>query len=380
MRADHHAAPSRPPARAAAPTRARPFTPPVSSATGTGRQPRQRAVVLLGQHLGRRHQRRLRAGLHRAQHGQQRHQRLARADIALQQPQHRGGATPGRRRSRPAPAPASAVSVWPKRASALARRLPSPASGAARPGAHPAAHQRQRHLVGQQLVIGEPRRGAVAPGSSPGACTARSASAKARPASPAAAARRSCHSGSVGQRAPAPGPWRCATWRGHSPAVSGQTGSIAGSRSGLVGRHDVVGMRHGQPAAEQLQLAGDQQLRARPASGRSRLNLKNTSSAKPVPSVTTTRQGWRGLAGGSWRTTSTARVAIWPGLRVRDGRAVRGGPGTIRAGGTAGRSPARRRAALGDQRADRRADAAAAWSAARKAARADRGSRADMEW
>ena len=52
------------------------------------RQARQRAVVLLRQHLGRRHQRGLLPGLDRAQHRQQRHQRLAGADVALQQPQH----------------------------------------------------------------------------------------------------------------------------------------------------------------------------------------------------------------------------------------------------------------------------------------------------
>ena len=77
-----------PPARAARRARAAPLTEPVSSATGTGDSARQGAVVLLGQHLGRRHQRGLRAGLDGAQHGQQRHQRLAGADIALQQAQH----------------------------------------------------------------------------------------------------------------------------------------------------------------------------------------------------------------------------------------------------------------------------------------------------
>ena len=45
---------------------------------------------------------------------------------------------------------------------------------------------------------------------------------------------------------------------------------------------------------------------------RSRANLKNTRSANPVSSRTTTRQGWRGLAGFSWRTTSTASVATDP--------------------------------------------------------------------
>ena len=53
----------------------------------------------------------------------------------------------------------------------------------------------------------------------------------------------------------------------------------------------------------------------------SRVNLKNTSSAVPVSSLTMIRQGWRDVAGRSWRTTSTARVATVPGLAAADGRA-----------------------------------------------------------
>ena len=48
-----------------------------------------RAVVLLGEHLGRRQQRGLAAGVDDPQHRPQRHDRLAGADLALQQPVHR---------------------------------------------------------------------------------------------------------------------------------------------------------------------------------------------------------------------------------------------------------------------------------------------------
>ena len=45
--------------------------------------------MLLGQDLGRRHERHLQAVLHRHQRRQQRDDRLAGADVALQQPVHR---------------------------------------------------------------------------------------------------------------------------------------------------------------------------------------------------------------------------------------------------------------------------------------------------
>ncbi len=51
-------------------------------------QPGERRVVLLGQQLGRRHQRRLVVVLDRQQHREQRHDRLAGADIAHEQPVH----------------------------------------------------------------------------------------------------------------------------------------------------------------------------------------------------------------------------------------------------------------------------------------------------
>ena len=49
------------------------------------------AVVLLGEDLGRRHERHLQAVLHRHERREQRDDRLAGADVALQQPVHRRG-------------------------------------------------------------------------------------------------------------------------------------------------------------------------------------------------------------------------------------------------------------------------------------------------
>ncbi len=51
-------------------------------------QPREGARVLLGQHLGRRHERGLEVVLGGQQHREQRHHRLAAAHVALEQPMH----------------------------------------------------------------------------------------------------------------------------------------------------------------------------------------------------------------------------------------------------------------------------------------------------
>ena len=48
--------------------------------------------MLLGEHLGRRHERALVAALHRDEQRGERDDRLARADVALEQPVHRRGA------------------------------------------------------------------------------------------------------------------------------------------------------------------------------------------------------------------------------------------------------------------------------------------------
>ena len=93
-------------------------------------QPLDRREVLLGERLGRRHQRRLVAVLDRAQHRVQRDHRLAAADLAHQQPLHRprlGEVRVDRARS-PAPGRRSARTAARPRASArsatAARRAP----------------------------------------------------------------------------------------------------------------------------------------------------------------------------------------------------------------------------------------------------------------
>ncbi len=117
--------------------------------------------VLLGQGLGRRHQRRLVAGLERAQHRVQGDHRLARADVAHQQPLHRpagdqvrvdlvhGPALAARELERQRLEPA---------ADQLAGGLEGDPGHRFAPG--PAAH-RQRPLVQAQLLEGEPVAGGL---------------------------------------------------------------------------------------------------------------------------------------------------------------------------------------------------------------------------
>ena len=84
----------------------------------------------------------------------QRDQRLARADIALQQPQHRRRSAPCRRRSRAIDAPLRAgqrvgqLELVAQLARARQRRRAAPPLRL--------AHQQERELVGEHLVIGEP--------------------------------------------------------------------------------------------------------------------------------------------------------------------------------------------------------------------------------
>ncbi len=171
--------------------------------------------------------------------------------------------------------------------------------------------------------------------------------------------------------------WRCATWRGHSPAVSGQTGSIGGSRSGRSAGTTCSGCDMVSRPLNCSSLPETSSFAARRHLPFAARIWKNTNSAKPVPSLTTTRQGWRGLAGGSWRTTSTASVAISPGFAgamVGRGRRSRYDFGQVKQQIdhpiAAGR--------LGDQRRNRRDRCLSAWSAARTEGREDRGPRADM--
>ena len=99
-----------------------------------------RAVVLLGEHLGRGEQRRLAAGVDDAEHRAQGDQRLAGADLALQQPVHRvrlGEVGLDLRADLALPAGSSKGS----RASNAASRPPPPARGRA-PSARTAARRR----------------------------------------------------------------------------------------------------------------------------------------------------------------------------------------------------------------------------------------------
>ncbi len=112
-------------------------------------------MVLFCQNLGRRHQGGLLPGLDRTQHGQQRDHRLAGANIALEQPQH----PPVRRQvrvdllegarlgtSERVAKPLQCLGL--KRATALQR--------AARTVPEASPDHGQRHLIGEQLVVGQP--------------------------------------------------------------------------------------------------------------------------------------------------------------------------------------------------------------------------------
>ena len=178
------------------------------------------------------------------------------------------------------------------------------------------------------------------PGRSAGDCTARNASTK-----PGHFSRRSsaasCHSGSVGTRVSACA-MAFATWRGHSPPVSGHTGSIAGSSSGLSAGTTWSGCDILRRPLNTSTLP-DTSSFAPTGICRSRLNLKNTSSANPVPSVTTTRQGWRGFAGSSMPHHLDLQRRDLARLCLCDRRPMTAVLVPTRAVGTADRSLARRR-------------------------------------
>ena len=107
---------------------------PVSSSSGerAAEQRVERAVVLLGERLGGRHQRGLRAVLDRAQHRLQGDDRLARSDLAHQQPLHRALARRGRRRCPPSRSTWSSVSSNGSDQRQRSTTTPRAASGRAR--------------------------------------------------------------------------------------------------------------------------------------------------------------------------------------------------------------------------------------------------------
>ncbi len=225
----------------------------------------QGAVVLLGQHLGRRHQGGLLAGLHRAQHRQQRDQGLAGADIALQQPQHaaRRGEVGVDLLQRLLPA--TGVGGKPKRCRATSRSREIADQRLAGAGAHPAADQRLGDLAGEQFVVGQAgAHAACRARRSAGACTARSASSNGGHFSRFSSAG-SCHSGRSRQQVQRLGQAGGDLAR---PQPGGQRPDRLDDRDPvrLVDRHQMVGMGDRQPAVEDVQLAGHQQPARRAAS------------------------------------------------------------------------------------------------------------------
>ena len=322
-------------ARAPRPSPRRSAAPPAP-----GQRRAERAVVLLGQHLGRRHQGGLGARLDRPQHGQHGDQRLAEPTSPCSSRSIRRGA---------ARSASISASAWicdrcgrdePKRCERLGAqtgRRPSRGPAGARTAAPP--HQRERDLAGQQLVIGQTAAGAARRAARAGAWTAPQRLGEARPALAPQQGRRHAIREASGTRASA-----CADRR-RAPARP-QPGGQRPDR--LERRQPLAPVGAGPCDRDAAWSAGRRIFRSCPrpagarraASGASRLNLKNTSSAKPVPSRTTIRHGWRGVAGGSCRTTSTSSVAIRPGTAAR-WSAGRGGRDRIRAGGTADRSPDR---------------------------------------
>ncbi len=117
-----------------------------------------RGEVLVGERLGRRHQRALVAVLDRAQQRVQRHHGLARADLAHQQPLHRPRLRPGRGRSPPAPRAdrrSAGTGSSSESQRAVSSRSPS-STGAALASRRVARRRSSASWAEQQLVEGEP--------------------------------------------------------------------------------------------------------------------------------------------------------------------------------------------------------------------------------
>ena len=132
-----------------------------------GRQARQGAMVLLGQHLGGGHQGGLLAGLHRAQHRQQGDHGLAGADIALQQAEHAavGGQVGVDFLQGLGLGVGQGVAEAGQRLGAQVAVAEQAVAGA---GAQAASDDGQGDLVGQQFVVGQA--GAVGFGGGLGRC------------------------------------------------------------------------------------------------------------------------------------------------------------------------------------------------------------------
>ena len=235
---------------------------------GLGERPHA-LEMLAREDFGRRHQRRLPARFDDIGHRQQRDDRLARADVALQQPQHalgrgeigadfgerarlRAGQREGQRGLDPGGQPPVA-GAWP-----------------AGEVAHARAHHQQRQLIGEQFVIGEPRRagptGSISPGSR-GLWSLASAAANEgafrRRAVPSA-----IHSGKRGNRASAAlhGFGEDARKQPLGQSVDRLDGGHFGERFGV---HHTVGMDHLQAPVPHFELA------RHPARGAQRQHLAN---------------------------------------------------------------------------------------------------------
>ena len=111
--------------------------------------------VLLGEQLGRGHQRRLAAGLDRAQGGQRGDHRLAAAHVALHEPQHRVGPSEIRAHFRQH-APLRAGQRERQRPQQPVLERAGSRQGPGRVAPHFAAQQPQRQLVGEQFLEGQP--------------------------------------------------------------------------------------------------------------------------------------------------------------------------------------------------------------------------------
>ena len=216
-------------------------------------------MVLLGQHFGRRHQRGLRAGLDRAQHREQRNQRLARADIALQEPQHAPLRTHvaldlGQRLELVRGRTVAEARERPGLQRAVAAQAPAAAA------AHPAAHERERELPGQQLVVREaaPRLRAR---DRVGGCL--NAAERVEKAGPALAAEQGgiVPLGQLGHARESPAHRGCDLAR---PQSSRQRPHRLDQREPfrLVGKHHVIGMWQSDTVPEPLELAGHDEFRA----------------------------------------------------------------------------------------------------------------------
>ena len=114
-------------------------------------------VVLAGENLGRRHHRRLSASLDHLRHRHKRDDGLARSDVALQQPDHAlfsseiGADVVDRLALRAGQRKGQGGFEAPRQSAFSQMR-------AAGNDPHARAHEEERQLVGQQLVIGEPGR------------------------------------------------------------------------------------------------------------------------------------------------------------------------------------------------------------------------------